>query len=273
MASELWFFFTTVLVCTGYALLLHTYSQWKIYFSIGLVVFVICGAVLVYFDANEREEDRIKIRQTEHALEEAKKEIQKQESLTRDAADKARLLAEQLKKRTDELATVLKDKPQIGGEIIEIRIFPWRHGSASRTRTDDSGEIATGVLVFSRVENRGSSTTLANWELTITLPDSTVVKPQKWPIQQKMRIPCEDGPVNISKNQFLDLKSRQALQRNEERSGVIVWMLSSVPPDIIRTKDSFYTLTARDNTGVTHALERYDLASLPQKCFGFDVQN
>ena len=272
MASELWFYFTTVLVCIGYALLIHTYSQWKIYFSIGLVVFVICGAVLVYFDATEREEDRIKMGQTEHTLEEAKKEIQKQESLTRDATEKARLLAEQLEKRTDELATVLKDKPQIGGEIIGIRIFPWRHGSASRTRTNDSGETATGVLVFSRVENRGSSTTLANWELTIKLPDNRVVKPQKWPIQEKMRIPCEDGPVNISKDEFLDLKSKQALQRNEERSGVIVWMLN-VPPDIIRAKDSFYTLTTRDNMGVTHALERYDLASLPQKCFGFDVPN
>ena len=79
--------------------------------------------------------------------------------------------------------------------------------------------------------------------------------------------------MNISKDEFLDLKSRYALQRNEERSGAIVWMLRSVPPDVIRTKDSFYTLTARDNTGVTHALERYDLASLPQECFGFDVPN
>lgn len=272
MASELWFYLTTVLICTGYALLLHAYPQWKIYFSGGLVAFVIGGAVLVYFDVKEREEDRIKMGQTERMLEEAKKEVQKQESLTRDATDRARLLDEQLKKRTDELATVLKDKPQIGGEISGIRIFPWQRASTSRPLTDDKA-TATGFLVFAHVENHGSGTTLANWELTIKLPDNTVVKPQRWPVQEKMHIPCEDGPVNISKDEFLDLKTRQALQRSEERSGVIVWMLKSVPPNIIRTKDSFYALTARDNTGVTHALERYDMASLPQECFGYDFPN
>ena len=112
MVSELWFYLTTVLICTGYALLIQTYPQWKIYFSIGLVGFIIGGAVLVYFDAKEREEDRTKIGQMERMLE--------------------------------------------------------------------------------------------------------------------------------------------AL-------------------NLIRAKYSFYTLTTRDNTGVVHALERYNLASLPQKCFGFDI--
>ena len=46
MAKELWFYFTTVLVCTGYALLLHAYSKWKLYFTVGLVAFVIYGAGL-----------------------------------------------------------------------------------------------------------------------------------------------------------------------------------------------------------------------------------
>lgn len=267
MDSELWFYFITVLICIGYALLVQTYPQWKLYLSIGLAVFVICGAALVYFDVKAREEDR---GQTEHMLEEAKKEAQKQESLTKDATDRVRLLAEQLKKRTDELETVLKDKPLMGGEISGIRIFPWQHASTSRPLTDHTA-ADTGILVFARVENHGSSTKIANWKLTIQLPDNRVMKPRRWPIHTKMHIPCEDGPVNISRDDLLDLKTRQALQRGEDRSGVIIWMLKSVPPNIIRTKDSFYTLTARDNTGVTRAVERYDLASLPQECFGFNV--
>ena len=151
MAKELWFYFTTVLVCTGYALLLHAYSKWKLYFTIGLVAFVICGAGFVYFDVKERQEDRTKMRQTEQLLEEAKKEVQKQEALTRDATDRSHLLAEQLKRKTDQLVTVLKDKPQIGGTINGIRIFPWQRGSVSRTRTEDRDETATGILVFARL--------------------------------------------------------------------------------------------------------------------------
>ena len=270
MVSELWFYLTTVLICTGYALLIQTYPQWKIYFSIGLVGFIIGGAVLVYFDAQEREEDRTKIEQMERMLEDAKKETKKQESLTKDATDRARLLAEQLRTNNEEVAKVLKDKPQIGGEIIRVRLFPWQRESESQKGTDVKA-TATGIVVFARVENHGSSTTLANWELTINLPDNTVIKPQKWPVQKKMRIPCEDESINISKDEYLDVKSKQALQKTEERSGALVWMLKGVPLKVIRTKDSFYTLTTRDNTGVIHALERYNLASLPQKCFGFDI--
>ena len=39
----------------------------------------------------------------------------------------------------------------------------------------------------------------------------------------------------------------------------------------LQSKNSFYTLTARDNTGVIHALKKFSLASLPQQCSGFEV--
>lgn len=126
MTSELWFYLTTVLICVGYALLMQSYPQWKVYFSIGLAGFIIGGAALVYFDAKEREEDRIKIVQMDRMLEDLKKEATQQESLAKDATDRARLLAEQLETKTQEMAKVLKEKPQIGGEIVRVGIFPWQ---------------------------------------------------------------------------------------------------------------------------------------------------
>ena len=39
----------------------------------------------------------------------------------------------------------------------------------------------------------------------------------------------------------------------------------------LQTKNSFYTLTARDNTGIVHALKKLSLASVPPRCSGFDV--
>lgn len=272
MTSEFWFYFTTVLICIGYALLMQSYPQWKVYFSIGLVGFIIGGAVLVYFDAKEREEDRIKIGQMDRMLEDAKKEAKQQESLAKDATDRARLLSEQLETKTEEMAKVFKEKPQIGGEIVRVGIFPWQRDSASQKNRDVKA-TATGIVVFARVENHGSSTPLANWELTIKFPDNTVIKPQKWPVQKTMRIPCEDGPINISKDEYLDVETKQALQKTGERSGVLVWMLKDLPLNTIRTRGSFYTLTARDNIGVVHALERYTLDSLPQKCSGFDFSD
>lgn len=252
---------------------MQSYPQWKIYFSIGLVVFIVCGAVFVYFDAKDKKERLAKIGQMERDLEVAKKEKEKQESLTRDATDRAHSLTEQLNMKTEELTKVLKDKPQIDGEIGQVRIFPWQYASASRKDKKDTEDMVTttGVLVFARVRNHGSDTTLAHWELSIELPDNTVMKPQKWPVQKKMRIACADSPINISKDEYLDAQSKQALHKTGERSGVTVWMVKDVPPSMIWTKDSVYTLTARDTSGMVHALESYTLAALPQKCFGFDV--
>jgi len=117
MTGELWFYLTTVLICTGYALLTQTSPRWKVYFSIGLLVFIIGGGMLVYFDAKESEEHRAKIEQMERMLDVAKKEAEKQESLLNDATERSRLLTEQLKKKTEELDNLLKDKPKIVGEI------------------------------------------------------------------------------------------------------------------------------------------------------------
>ncbi len=246
---------------------MQNYPQWKIYFSIGLVTFTVGGAVLVYFDAQKKEEMRTKIGQMERMQEVANKEKEKQESLTRDATDRARLLAEQLRLKTEEIAKVLKDKPRIEGEITRVRLFPWQRASASRTGTDEMA-TAMGVLVFAHLRNDGSSTTLANWELSIQLPDNTIVKGQEWRVQSNMRIPCEDGPINISQNESLEAK-REPLHKTGDRSGVTVWMVKGVSLLPNRTKDSFYTLTVRDESGMVHALERYKLVSLPEKCFGF----
>jgi hypothetical protein len=271
MAGEFWFYITTILICVGFALLMHTYPHWKIYLSAGFAAFVIGGGLLIYFDVNQREDDRIKMGQLERILDDAKKEVKKQESLTKDASDTSRLLAEQLKKKTEEIHNALKDKPEIGGKISGVRIFPWQRASQSETRAVDVS--AAGILIFGRIENHGAGTPLAHWDLTILLPDNTVLKPQKWPVHKTMRIPCQDGPIQISEDQYLDPKNSEALQKTEARSGVILWMLKGVPLDRIRTKDSSYTLTVRDNIGVAHALDRYTLASLPQKCFGFDLSD
>ncbi|HJT20791.1 MAG TPA: hypothetical protein VJ746_09985 [Nitrospira sp.] len=270
MVGELWFYLTTVLICTGYAWLMQRYPQGKLYVSLALLVFIVGGAVLVYFDAKEKEDMQTKIEQTEHMLDVAKKEKEKQESLTRDATDKAHALTEQLRVKTEEMAKVLKDKPQIEGEIKSVRIFPWQRASGSRKRPDDT-VTTTGILVFARVRNEGFSTKLTNWELTITLPDNTIVKPQKWPVHMNMKVPCEDGRMSISKDQSFDAKTKQALHKTGERSGATVWMMKGVSPGTLRTKDSVYTLTARDDTGRVHALEKYGLSSVPEKCFGFDV--
>src|ERR1043165_3032222 len=101
MIPEFWFYATTVLICTGYAFLMQSYPQWKLYFSVGLLVFIIAGAVLVYFDAKKREDIHTKMQQLEHDLEAEKKETAKQESLLRDASNRAHLLGEQLKAKSD----------------------------------------------------------------------------------------------------------------------------------------------------------------------------
>jgi hypothetical protein len=270
MVGEFWFYGTTVLICTGYAFLLQSYPQWKVYLSIGFAAFVLLGGGLVYWDAQKKEDIQTKIGQLEHMVEVAKKEAAKQESLTRDATDRAHLLAEQLQAKSGELSRVLKDKPQIEGEIKKVRIFPWQRASA-RDGTADGTTTATGLLVFARIENEGSGTTLANWELSIELPDNTIIRAQKWPVGKAIRIPCDDGPIKISKDEYLDAKSREAVQRTEARSGVTIWMVKNVPLRTLQTKNSFYTLTARDNTGVVHALKKYSLPSSPQPCSGFEV--
>ena len=270
MVSELWFYATTVLICTGYALLIQSYTQWKIYFSIGLVGFIIVGAVLVYSDAKRNEDIQTKISQLERMLEVAKKEAEKQESLTRDATDRAHLLAEQLKVKTEELSKVLQNKPRIDGEIKRVRLFPWQRASGAQEGVDGK-TTAAGILVFVRIENDGSNTTLANWELSIELPDHTVIRPQKWPVKKSMRISCEDGPIKIPKNEYLDSKAKQAVQTAEEISGVTVWMVKNAPLSTIQNNQSFYTLTARDNTGVIHALKKFSVTASPEKCFGFDI--
>lgn len=269
MIGEFWFYATTVLICTGYAFLLQSYPQWKSYFSLGLAGFAIAGGVVVYWDAKRQEDTHAKIGQLEHMLDLAKKDAETQKTLTKDATDRAHLLAEQLKTKTDELSKVLKDKPHIDGEIKSVRIFPWQratpHAHADGTTT------ATGVLVFARVENDGFSTTLANWELSIELSDHTIIRPHKWPVKKGLRISCEDGSIQVSKNEYLDAKSKQALQRAEERAGATVWMVKNIPLATVENTQSFYTLTARDNTGVVHALKTFTLSSLPKKCSGFDV--
>ncbi|HTL62074.1 MAG TPA: hypothetical protein VL261_10550 [Nitrospira sp.] len=272
MIPEFWFYATTVLICTGYAFLMQSYPQWKLYFSVGLLVFIIAGAVLVYFDAKKREDIHTKMQQLEHDLEAEKKETAKQESLLRDASNRAHLLGEQLKAKSDELSKVLHDKPQIIGEIKSVRLFPWQRASARPEHTA-AKTTAAGIVVFARIENEGSETTLANWELTIELPDHTVIRPQRWPVKKSMRIPCDDGPIKISSGEYLDAKTRQAVQRTQELSGVTVWMIKQAPLSTIQDDKADYTLTARDNTGVVHALKPFNLTVSPQPCFGFDVMD
>jgi hypothetical protein len=272
MIPEFWFYATTVLICTGYALLMQSYPQWKLYFSVGLLAFVIAGAVLVYFDAKKRGDIDTQMGQLEHDLDAAKQELAKQESLVRDANNNAHLLGEQLKAKSDELSKVLHDKPQIIGEIKSVRLFPWQRASA-RAETTAGKTTAAGVVVVARIENEGSETTLANWELTIELPDHTVIRPQKWPVKKSMRIPCEDGAIKIPSGEYLDAKTAQAIQRSQEVSGVMVWMIKHTQLSTIQTNKSDYTLTARDNTGVVHALMPFSLTDSPQRCFGFDVMD
>jgi hypothetical protein len=270
MIPEFWFYATTVLICTGYALLMHSYPQWKRYFSLGILVFVIAGAVLVYFDAERREDIHTKMGQLEHDLEAAKKEASKQEALARDATNRAHVLAEQLKAKSEELSKVLQDKPQIIGEIKSVRLFPWQRASA-RPENTAGKTTGAGVVVFARIENEGSHTNLTNWDLTIELPDHTVVRPQKWPVKKSLRIPCEDGPIRIPNGEYLDAKTMQPVERTQEVSGVIVWMIKDTPLGTMQKNPSDYTLTVRDNTGVVHALKPFSLAESPRRCFGFDV--
>lgn len=270
MVAEFWFYGTIVLICTGYALLMQSHPQWKSYFSIGLAGFIAVGGVLVYWDAKKREDVQTKMEQLERDLELAKKDAARQASLVRDANDHAHLLAEQLKVKTDELSKVLKDKPQIEGEIRKVHIFPWQRASAAQNAADETASSA-GILVAARLQNGGASTALGNWELTIELPDSTVIRPQKWPAKKTMRIECRDAPITISKDELLDVKSRQAIQRTEERSGVTIWMIKHIPVSQIENKNAFFTLTARDDAGVVHALKKFSLTSPPQPCSGFDI--
>jgi hypothetical protein len=270
MVGEFWFYATTVLICTGYALLMQSYPQWKLYFSIGLAVFIVVGGVLVYWDTKKKEDIHTKMSQLERDLEVAKKEAAKQESLVRDAKNEAHLLGEQLKVKSDELSRVLKDQPHIEGEINRVRIFPWQRASEGQHRTDEM-TAATGVFVAARIENGGSSTPLTNWELSIELADHTIIRAQKWPVKKTMRILCKDASLTVSKDEYLDAKSKEAVQRTEERSGITIWMVKNIPLGDRQIKNSVYTLTARDNTGVIHALKKFSLASLPQQCSGFEV--
>lgn len=269
MIGEFWFYATTVLICTGYALLIQSYPQWKLFLSVGLAAFVIGGAALVYFDAKKKEDIYTKIAQLERLLEVARKEKETQESLTRDATDRAHRLAEQLATKTQELSKVLKDRPQIDGEVSSVRLFPWQR--ASDRRRADNMPAATGVLVRARIENAGAGTALANWELTIELPDNTIIRAQKWPVNKTMRIHCKDGPVTIARDAYLDAKSKQAVERMQQRSGVIVWMVKNMPAGTLEAENASYTLTARDDMGAVHALKKFTLASLPQQCSGFEV--
>jgi len=43
------------------------------------------------------------------------------------------------------------------------------------------------------------------------------------------------------------------------------------PLSTIQNNQSFYTLTARDNTGVVDALKKFSVTAFPEKCFGFDI--
>lgn len=269
MVNELWFYVTTVLICTGYALLLHSFPQWKLYFSLALGGFIIGGAVLVYWDAEKREDVQARLAQLERQLEVANKEKEKQEALTRDAADRARRLDEELKVKTDDLARMLKDKPHVDGEIAAVRLFPWRRPTGS-SAVAGATATTTGVLVYAGLRNEGADTKLAGYELSIEFPDQTIVQPQKWPAHKSLRIACEDGAVNVSRDQLLNAKS-EPLDKTEERSGVTVWMIKYLPPAKVRTADSVYTLTVRDGSGMVHALKSFRLSALPQPCSGFDV--
>ena len=270
MVAEFWFYGTTVLICTGYALLMQSYPQWKLYLSIGLAGFIAVGGALVYWDAKQREDVQTKMAQLERDLELAKKDAAKQASLVRDANDQTHLLAEQLKVKTDVLSKVLKDKPQIEGEIRKVRIFPWQRASGARHSPDETTST-TGLLVAARIQNGGASTALGNWELIIELADNTIIRPQKWPVKKTMRIECRDAPITISKDELLEAKSRQAIQRTQERSGVTIWMAKNVAVNALQTKNSSYTLTARDDTGVVHALKKFSLPASSEQCSGFEV--
>src|SRR5262249_16961142 len=149
----------------------------------------------------------------------------------------------------------------------KVRIFPWQRASKAEHPTDEMTSTI-GILVAARIENGGAGTALANWELSIELPDNTVIRAQKWPVKKTMRIVCKDAPITISKDEYLDAKSREAVQRTEERSGVTIWMVNHIPLSDFQTKNSSYTLTARDNTGVVHALKKFSLASSPPQCSG-----
>jgi low affinity Fe/Cu permease len=270
MVAELWFYATTVLICTGYALLMQSHPQWKLYLTLGLAAFVIAGAVLVYWDVKKKEDIQSKLSQQERELEVAKQEAEKQQALTRDATDRAHLLAEQLQVKSEELSKVLHDKPHIDGAITKVRVFPWQHATASNEPVEGK-TTAAGVLIFAHLENEGSTTSLANWELTIELPDHTIIRPQKWPVKKSLRIPCEDGPIKIPRDEYLDAKTTQAIQTSATFSGVTVWMVKSTPLSTIQHNQSSYTLTARDNTGVVHALKPFNLSPSQHRCFGFDV--
>jgi len=270
MLTEIWFYVVTVLLCTAFPLLMHSYPQWKVYFVMAFVGFLMSGAVLIYLDAKDREDAKAKIAKLAHDLEDAKKETKKQQAAATDAAQTANALAQQLREKTQQIHTAVKEEPQVDGEIREVRLFPWQRQS-DRETTQDEMVGTTGILVFANVENRGSSTALANWELNIELPNNRVIKPQKWPVESKTRIHCPDGLINISKQEALDVKSRQTFEKSEERSGVTVWMVRGVPLNAMQVQGSSYTLTARDNIGVRHALERFEIASPPKRCSGFDI--
>ena len=272
MLNELWFYVTVVFLSTAFSLLLQHYSSWRIYLSAGFVTFLIGGAVLTYFDAREKAELRTKIRQMERELEDAKSEINKRDTAAKDALDRSTLLAEQVN-RLQGIASMDREQPKIRGEIRKVRLFQWQPASEARKPTNDMA-ATLGILVFARIENNGSSSALTEWELSIEFPDHTIINPQKWPVRKKMRIPCEDDVIIISKDQYLDArKSEQEFQKTGERSGVTVWMVRDTPLNRIRAKGSIYTLKARDNMGVAHVLETFTLASSPQSCVGFDLLN
>jgi hypothetical protein len=157
MVMEVWFYVATVLLCTVFPLLLHSHPDWKIYFIIAFGGFIICGGVLVYLHAKEDEEGQTKIAKLERDLEEARKETQRQKAAAHDAAQTVDVLAQQLKEKTQEIHTALKEQPQVDGQIRDVRLFPWQRQSAAQT-THDETVSAIGIVVFANVENHGSST-------------------------------------------------------------------------------------------------------------------
>lgn len=137
-------------------------------------------------------------------------------------------------------------EPKLVGTIRQLAVSPEQLTAG----------ITTAVFLVATIRNLGAPSIVDTWNLVVKFPDGREIPAEHVvvPGQNAIRIPSGSGHVVYGSEDALYNKTTTPIGRNDEKTGVLAFLVRGVPFEIVRQVGSTFFLSFKDATGKGYAV-------------------